>query len=215
MPDQFIHLAEDSGVIGEIGGFVFGEACEVMADWQNRFPGSFLLLSVNVSARQITDLGFVASVRRTVESKAVDPRRMILEVTESAVIQDPARGLKALQELKQLGVSLALDDFGTGYSSLSYLKDLPIDILKIDRTFIDNIASSRTEALLTGATIALGHELGLRIVAEGIERPEQLKKLIDLECDYGQGFLFSPPLSYADFDEFVREREQDIGIRAA
>ncbi len=214
-PDQFIHLAEETGMIGTIGEFVMAEACRVMADWQSRFPDSFLIMGVNVSARQLNDNDFGASIKLAFEREAVDPHRMLLEITESAVIEDPDRGVKALHELKKLGVSLALDDFGTGYSSLSYLKDLPIDVLKIDRTFIDNIASSPKESLLTGATVALGHQLGLRIVAEGIERPEQLEKLIELQCEFGQGFLFSPPLSREGLDEFVGKRQHYLGIRAA
>jgi diguanylate cyclase (GGDEF)-like protein len=214
-PDLFIHLAEESGMIGGIGGFVIAEACQVVADWQSRYPRSFLAMGVNVSARQLNDEDFGASIKLTFKRYAVDPRRVLLEITESALIEDPERGIKALHELKKIGASLALDDFGTGYSSLSYLKDLPIDVLKIDRTFINNIASSQKDALLTGATVALGHQLGLKIVAEGIERPEQLEKLIELQCEYGQGFLFSPPMSREDLDDFVRERQGGLGLRVA
>jgi len=214
-PNEFIHLAEDSAMIGPIGEFVLAEACGLMAHWQRRFPSSFLIMGVNVSARQLKIDSFAQTVNHAILADSVDPRRLLLEITESAVLEEPERGVKALHELKALGVSLALDDFGTGYSSLSYLKDLPIDVLKIDRSFIGNIASSKKEALLTEATIALGHQFGLRIVAEGIEHPDQLEKLIELQCEFGQGFLFSPPLTREELDKFVEARSTDLGLRAA
>jgi diguanylate cyclase (GGDEF)-like protein len=214
-PDMFIHLAEDIGLIGAVGDFVMGEALRVMAHWQERYPKSFLVMGINVSARQLSHEKFGASIKRSLDKAGVDPRRLLLEITESALIEDPERSVKALHDLKKLGVSLALDDFGTGYSSLMYLKDLPIDILKIDRTFIDNITTSKKEALLTEATVALGHQLGLRIVAEGIERHDQLAKLIDLGCEYGQGFLFSQPLARDDFDAFVLSHQHSTCWRAA
>ena len=214
-PKEFIQLAEESAIIGPLGEFVLTEACRKIAYWQNRLPGSLLIVGVNVSAKQLRFDSFAERVKDVIRREAIDPRRLLLEITESAVLEDLDGGVKALEDLKLLGLSLALDDFGTGYSSLSYLKDLPIDVLKIDRTFIDNIANSKKEALLTGATIALGHQLGLRIVAEGIERVDQLEKLIELECEYGQGYLFSPPLPRAEVDEFIQGHSFDLGIRAA
>jgi diguanylate cyclase (GGDEF)-like protein/PAS domain S-box-containing protein len=215
LPDSFIRLAEESGLIGAIGEFVLAQALEVVARWQDLYSGSRLGMGINVSPRQLNDPDFAMRVGKAIEAAGVHPARVLLEITESALIDDPENATRALNELKALGVMLALDDFGTGYSSLSYLKDLPIDVLKIDRTFVDNINTSRKELLLTRTTIALGHELGLRIVAEGIERQDQLDKLIELQCELGQGFLFSPPITLDELNAFMEGHELARGLRAA
>ena len=215
LPDSFIPLAEESGLIGPIGEFVLEQALSVVAGWQVAYPDSLLVMGVNVSPRQLSDSSFCLRVQRAIEAAGVDPGRVLLEITESALIEDPANGIRALHELKTLGLNLALDDFGTGYSSLGYLKDLPIDVLKIDRTFVDNITTSKKELLLTRTTVALGHELGLRIVAEGIERPDQLEKLIELQCEYGQGYIYTRPLPLHELEEFLRARDDNLGMQAA
>jgi diguanylate cyclase (GGDEF)-like protein/PAS domain S-box-containing protein len=214
-PATFIHEAEESGVIDSLGDFVLRKACTVLSEWQSRFPDALLMIGVNVSPRQLRDERFSMKVEAALDAQEIDPRRLLLEITESAVLDDPIRSMLTLQKLKELNVSLALDDFGTGYSSLSYLKDFPIDVLKIDQSFIEDIALSQKDALLTSATITLGHELGLRVIAEGIERPEQLAKLIELNCEFGQGYLFSKPLAKEDLDKFVHEHSSDLGMRAA
>ena len=215
LPGAFIHLAEESGLIGAIGEFVLAEALSVVARWHSDYPETFLVMGINVSPRQLGDPGFCARVRLALEAAGVDPMRVLLEITESALIEDPENGIRALHDLKSLGLNLALDDFGTGYSSLAYLKDLPIDVLKIDRTFVENITTSRKELLLAQTTVVLGHELGLKIVAEGIERQDQLDKLIELQCEYGQGFIFSHALPLAEFESFLQERDGNMGMRAA
>lgn len=215
LPDSFIRLAEDSGLIGAIGEFVLSQALAVIARWQALYPDSRLGMGINVSPRQLNDPEFATRVGRAIAAAGVHPGRVLLEITEGALIDDPESATRALNELKALGVMLALDDFGTGYSSLGYLKDLPIDVLKIDRTFVDNITTSRKELLLTRTTIALGHELGLRIVAEGIERQDQLDKLIELECELGQGFLFSPPITLDELNAFMEGHPLAQGLRAA
>jgi EAL domain-containing protein (putative c-di-GMP-specific phosphodiesterase class I) len=149
------------------------------------------------------------------EETGINPSSLVLEITESAVLDDPQRANETLKALKQLGVKLALDDFGTGYSSLSYLKQFPIDVLKIDKSFISDLHVSEKEAALTGATIALGQRLRLRIVAEGIESADQLHHLQGLHCDEGQGFLFSQPLSRTDLDRFLQANVERQSAKVA
>ncbi|HEU0073307.1 MAG TPA: EAL domain-containing protein [Dehalococcoidia bacterium] len=202
-PLTFIPLAEESSVILDIGEFVLRDACLLIKDWERRFPGEALLTSVNVSPKQIHDRNFVDVVRRVLAETQAPPGHLVLEITESAMLEDPESAEATLTALKQLGVKLALDDFGTGYSSLTYLKRFPIDVLKIDKSFITDLHVSEREAALTGATIALGQKLNLQIVAEGIETTGQLQHLRDLDCDEGQGFLFSHPLTHEELDSFM------------
>jgi EAL domain-containing protein (putative c-di-GMP-specific phosphodiesterase class I) len=203
LPLAFIPLAEETSVILEIGEFVLRDACLLSKDWEQRFPGKDLLTGVNVSPKQIHDRNFVDVVRRVLAETQARPGDLVLEITESAVLEDPDGAEATLKALKQLGVKLALDDFGTGYSSLTYLKRFPIDVLKIDKSFITDLHVSDREAALTSATISLGQKLRLRIVAEGIETTDQLQHLRDLDCDEGQGFLFSHPLTHQELDSYM------------
>ena len=212
LPVEFIPLAEETGMIREIGEFVLRDACELAKSWQTRYPDSSLLVSVNVSAKQILAPGFVEEVRRVIEDAEVDPSALTLEITESVMLEDPDRSLAVLDELKKLRVKLALDDFGTGFSSLSYLKQFPIDILKIDKSFIDDINVSKKNERLTGATIELGQRLQLSVFAEGIERRDQLEYLRALNAEFGQGFLFSQPLAREDLEAFI---EAAVGAQRA
>ena len=204
-PDDFVPIAEESGLIGAIGEYVLMDACRLLAEWQGNPETRSLEINVNVSAKQVRDPDFVDCVRRAILETGILPGGLTLEITESAMIEDPERCLETLTFLKRMGVQLALDDFGTGYSSLSYLKRFPIDILKIDKSFIGDLYQSERETLLTSATIAFGKNLSLKIFAEGIETEEQLQHLRDLECEFGQGFLFSPPLSRDAIDLYVCE----------
>ena len=210
-PARFIPLAEETNLIQEIGEFVLRDACSLIADWQARLPDAHLLTSVNVSPKQIHDRSFVGKVNGIIQAAGIDPSWLVLEITESAVLDDPERALQAINALKDLGIKLALDDFGTGYSSLSYLKQFPIDILKIDKSFISDIYISERETALTGATIALGQKLKLRIVAEGIERNDQLEHLKSLDCELGQGFLFSEPLLRSELDQYMEPMLIELG----
>ena len=212
LPVRFIPLAEETSVILDLGEFVLRDACGLISDWERRFPGRGLLISVNVSPRQIRDRNFLDMVRKVLEDSRIDPSYLILEITESVVLEDPERAQETLKALKQLGVKLALDDFGTGYSSLTYLKRFPIDVLKIDKSFIDDLNLSERETALTGATIALGQKLRLSIVAEGIERADQLQHLLELNCEFGQGFLFSQPLTRPALDTYM---DNMLGEKAA
>lgn len=205
LPTRFISLAEDGGVIAPLGRWVLLEACHRASEWYS--SGSVRadsIISVNVSALQLQQASFVSEVAATLDETGLDPHRLVLEITESTMMQDPAWTANALAELKKLGVRIAIDDFGTGYSSLSSLRQFPFDILKIDKSFVDSVAEATPEQKLTRTIIDLGKTLNVQVVAEGIERPEQLRTLQSLGCDLGQGFFFAKPMSPDEIPEFLR-----------
>jgi len=193
-PDRFIPVAEESGLIIPIGAWVLEEACNQLHRWrEGGDSGPSGTVEVNLSARQIDHPELVATVEGILETTGVPPENLTLEITESALMRDAVSALQVLQALKSIGVSLAIDDFGTGYSSLSYLQRFPLDILKVDKSFIDELGlDSGTE--IVAAVINLAHALGLNVIAEGVETEEQLRVLQQLHCDYAQGYLFSQPL---------------------
>ena len=158
-----------------------------------------LHIAVNVSARQLADRAVVKTVASTLAEVGLDPRRLVLEVTESAVMDDADRALTHLAQLRDLGLSIAIDDFGTGYSSLSYLKRMPVDVLKIDRSFVDGLGRDEGDLAIVSSVVALARAFKLRVVAEGVETEEQHAMLAALGCDYGQGYLWSRP---APADQF-------------
>jgi diguanylate cyclase (GGDEF)-like protein/PAS domain S-box-containing protein len=202
-PAEFIPLAEESGAIVRIGAWVLQEACRQAAVWQRRYPGARWTVSVNVSVKQLQQAGFVGEVRDALAQSGLAHSRLILEITESVVMKDTAMMLQRLSELKALGVGLAIDDFGTGYSSLSYLREFPFDFLKIDRSFIDDVARQTGTRDLTRAIIELGKTLELDLIAEGIEQKEQLTRLRALDCDLGQGFFLAEPMAAAQAEEWL------------
>jgi diguanylate cyclase (GGDEF)-like protein len=191
-PMEFVPVAEETGQIGAIGAFVLTEACLEAARWAA--AGNPMTVSVNVAVGQLRDLGFVASVQAALAAANLPPARLCLEVTESTMMRASGTETKALEELRRLGVRLAIDDFGTGYSSLSYLHQLPVDELKIDRSFINRIAAGNRDAHLVEAIMGMAHALGLEVVAEGVETALQLEFLAELGCQQAQGYLFSPPV---------------------
>jgi diguanylate cyclase (GGDEF)-like protein/PAS domain S-box-containing protein len=196
-PGSFIPIAEDTGMICEIGAWVLQEACRQTADWKSRHGDAArdLHVSVNVSRRQLADPDLVPHVQRVLEETKLDPGCLKLEITESVIVEDGEAALRVLRSLKDLGVQLSMDDFGTGYSSLSCLHRFPMDVLKVDRTFISNHQDRRDTAAIVQAIVALAHNLQMSVVAEGIERPEQIVFLQALDCDAAQGYLFAPPLA--------------------
>jgi diguanylate cyclase (GGDEF)-like protein len=201
MPDEFIGLAEASGLIVPIGRWVLGEACRQAADWQA--GGRAIGMSVNVSGRQLDDDGIVEDVRSVLADTGLDPAMLTLEVTETALMRDPDSTARRLQTLKELGVRLAIDDFGTGYSSMAYLRQFPVDAVKIDQAFISGIAASKESAALVHTLVQLGKTLNLETLGEGIEEASQLRNLQDERCDLGQGFLFARPLPAAEIERFL------------
>ena len=205
-PAEFIPLAEDTGHIVRLGSWVLRSACAQLARWQMNEGTRHLKIAVNVSARQFHQPDFVASVKDTVRAAGVDPCRLELELTESAILSDMDETIRRMNELRALGIRFALDDFGTGYSSLSYLKRLPLDQLKIDQSFVRDMAEDEGSEAIVLAILSLSHALGLEVVAEGVERPEQRDFLRHHGCDCFQGYLFGKPLpmeAWGDFLEMI------------
>ncbi|MDE3095466.1 MAG: EAL domain-containing protein [Chloroflexota bacterium] len=197
-PKEFIPLAEESGAIVPLGVWVLQEACRQAKAWQTKYPMSQTwTMSVNVSVKQLQHPAFAGEVARVLKQSRLDPHRLILEITESVMMHDMESTMERLRQLKALGVRLAIDDFGTGYSSLSYLRQFPFDLLKIDKSFIDDVGRVAGRREMTSAIIELGKTLDLELVAEGIERTDQLARLQALECELGQGFYFHEPLDAA------------------
>jgi len=208
-PLEFIPLAEETGLIVQIGGWVLKEVCRYAAELQDRFPmDPPLHMAVNLSARQLARPEIVEEVRGLLAGSRLPPSTLILEITESMVMQDIDLAIERLNQLKGLGVLLAIDDFGTGYSSLNYVRRFPVDILKVDKSFIDEVSEGGESAALTAAVIELAGILGLTPVAEGIERPDQLERLLELKCDLGQGYLFARPLEPEALNAMLAERAE-------
>ena len=211
-PAKFIPVAEQMGLIRPIGGWVLREACLQARRWQGHLPpGSRPVVSVNLSAAQLKHPRFVSEIARVIEETGVDPGSLTLEITESMLMEDAERGVETLCGLKALGLRVALDDFGTGYSSLAYLKRFPIDILKIDRAFVDGLGREPGDTAIVRAIMGLARALGLEVIAEGIETAEQLSLLRELGCDYGQGYYFARPLPSAEAGEFLARARLAVG----
>jgi diguanylate cyclase (GGDEF)-like protein/PAS domain S-box-containing protein len=195
-PAAFIPVAEDSGLIIPLGRWVLERACADAVAFQQDDPyGKHRIVSVNISAQQLARVEIVDEVRSALSSTGLDPRCLMLEITESLMISDVELAIERLGALRRLGVKVAIDDFGTGYSSLNYILRLPIDALKVDKRFIDSVDGEDKESRLTAAMIGLTHVLDLRCIAEGVERPAQQERLKELGCDYAQGFLLARPMS--------------------
>jgi diguanylate cyclase (GGDEF)-like protein len=204
-PLSFIPLAEETGAIVEIGGWVLREACRQAADWQRRYRTDPPLgVSVNLSYRQLQQPDFVDEVCSTLREARLPPGSLTLELTEGMLMENTETTIERLRTLKELGVRLSVDDFGTGYSSLRYLRQFPLDALKIPKPFVDGVAVDVRESALAQAIIQLGRSLGLDIVAEGIEEGAQLTELRRLGCELGQGFLLAKPRDLAGMDMLLR-----------
>ena len=202
-PDAFIPVAEDTGLIVPIGQWVFEEVCRQVQSWGDAMPPDGTV-SVNVSARQFRSPDLVNMIRRTVESSGVDPARLAVELTESVLMEEPDAAARTLHRLKDMGLAIHIDDFGTGYSSLAYLKRFPIDGLKIDRTFVRDIATDPDDAAIVTAIITMAHSLKHSTIAEGVETEEQLNFLKAHGCASGQGYHFSAPLTSHKLVELFR-----------
>jgi diguanylate cyclase (GGDEF)-like protein/PAS domain S-box-containing protein len=191
-PGEFIPVAEDSGLIGAIDTWVLEQACRQMVHWHSQAQAP-RFVAVNISSRLFGRDGLDRQVARVLADTGLDPARLELEVTESAIMANPDAALALLERLRALGVRLAIDDFGTGYSSLARLKRLPVHKLKLDQSFVRGLPGDSDDVAITRAVVALGHSLDLKVLAEGIERPEQMEFLRQIGCDYGQGYLFGRP----------------------
>ncbi len=193
-PGEFIPVAEATGLIVPIGDWVLRTACDQAAAWRRETPEHApLVVSVNLSARQLAEPGLVGTVASAIADSGIDPTMLELEITESTLMRDPTLATTILHALRALGVRLSIDDFGIGHSSLGYLKTLPVDSIKVDRSFTANVAVDHHDQAIVGAVVGLGHALGLTVVGEGVETVEQLDCLVELGCDVGQGFYFARP----------------------
>jgi diguanylate cyclase (GGDEF)-like protein len=191
-PVRFIHLAENTGFIYQLGDWIIQEACSVLSRWQVNYPD--FKLSINISARQFQEKDFIDKVRDTLEHYKIQPGNLVFEITETLIMTQKEQSMQVLTELKQMGLTIAMDDFGTGYSSLAYLKNFPIDIIKIDKAFIQGVFDNADDFNIVKAIISLGSELGLQVIAEGVESMHQLEFLQTSHCHIIQGYFFSMPL---------------------
>ena len=205
-PERFIRVAEETGMIVQLGAWVLEQACRQLSAWQKSVPGvSSLLLHVNVSVVQLVQPGFAQRVKEIIERAKLKPAQVALEVTESVLIDRLSAALPNLRQLREYGVQISIDDFGTGYSSFGSMVDLPIGEIKIDRSFVNRLARSGEGEEVVRAIIAMGHAIGKRVVAEGIETEPQQSKLVELGCEGGQGYLLARPLAPWDVETMLKE----------
>jgi diguanylate cyclase (GGDEF)-like protein/PAS domain S-box-containing protein len=203
-PAKFIPVAEESGLIVPLGEWVLRAACEQVRAWQRE--GLHLQVAVNVSARQFQQRNLAEVVMGVMADSGVDPQFVEIELTESAIMNHPEASISTLERMKSRGIAISIDDFGTGYSSLSYLKRLPLDILKIDQSFVRDISTDYNDAAIVRAIIGLARSLGIKVIAEGVEDDSQLSFLNAYGCNYGQGYLFARPLDAPTFFELIRKQ---------
>jgi len=201
-PLDFIPLAESTGMILEIGEWVLDQALKQLHYWNRRFKKN-IRIAVNCSSRQFNDKNMAQKVKHLLEKRGVEAGQLELEITENLLMNDTPSTQAILNELKELGVKIAIDDFGTGFSSLSYLTKFPIDVVKIDRTFVQHVHDDLHEAVVCRGIIGLTHGLDMKVIAEGVELDEQLMFMMENDCDIIQGFYFSKPLEKADFERFM------------
>jgi len=206
-PVNFIPLAEDTGMIVSIGEWVLRESCRAAQEWRELGHDEFKI-AVNVSIRQLHELNFMEIVSKALEDSALPPEHLIIELTENMIMENAATNIVKLQQLKKLGVKISIDDFGTGYSSLSYLQRFPLDQLKIDRSFIKEIVNAEDKTPIVKAVISLAHDLGLTVVAEGIETHHQLEHIRALRCEEYQGYLCSKPVPDNEFLQLLLEQKR-------
>jgi EAL domain-containing protein (putative c-di-GMP-specific phosphodiesterase class I) len=202
-PLDFIPLAEESGQIVEIGRFVLGEALRQLARWNAAGVGVELQMSVNVSCRQLLLEGFAEEVVSLIDKLDVHPQQLILEITESTLMRDQETSVRTIDELRRHGIRVAIDDFGTGYSSLTYLRQLPVDEVKIDKSFVAGIATAGEARSMMLAIVRLVGALNVETVVEGIEDADELAYVAAMGCDRGQGYLFSPPMPAEQVTAFL------------
>jgi EAL domain-containing protein (putative c-di-GMP-specific phosphodiesterase class I) len=213
-PASFIPVAEETGLIEDIGYWVLKHACQQALYLSQRF-GKVFPIAVNVSPRQFRQAGLVNSVRSVLQESGLDPACLELEITESSLVHDTKNFIYTLHELKALGVKLAIDDFGTGYSSMAYLKDFPVDRLKIDQVFVSHLETEPSNIAILKAIIALGHSLGMKVIAEGVETAYQQAFLHGIGCDELQGYYFSKPLPMKVLEMFILEKSNYVQDRTA
>jgi len=207
-PGLFIPICEETGLINDIGYWVFQQACTQLKTWQQTLKNDHLKISINLSVRQFSQMNLMEKVAETVTKTEISPQCLTMEITESALINNPIETRTLLHQIRNQDIHISLDDFGTGYSSLSYLHTLPIDILKIDRSFINTLSQEESDLGLIPPIIQIGQTLKMKVVAEGIETPEQLNILRELNCDFGQGYWFAKPLNIKEATALLESNPQ-------
>jgi predicted signal transduction protein with EAL and GGDEF domain len=210
-PNEFISIADECGLLDAIGEWVLFEACRQAKAWQSEGLTS-LRVAVNLAPSQFRLANLVDQIRRALEASGLNPQLLEVELTETAVMSDAEESIQILEAISRMGVLVSVDDFGTGYSSMSYLRRFPIDKLKIDRCFVDHMTRRPEDASIVQAIISLAHSLHLKVIAEGVETPEQLALLAELGCDQYQGFHFSPALAPTQFLAFVKRSRADARL---
>ncbi|QCU90533.1 putative bifunctional diguanylate cyclase/phosphodiesterase [Thiomicrorhabdus sediminis] len=201
-PDEFIGFAEMSNTITPLTLWVLNSAIETHAQLTAYVPDS--VMSINVSSRNLYDRGFPEQVAQLIKDKKANPKHFILEITESAIMEEPQQAAQTIQALSEMGFDISIDDFGTGYSSLAYLKNLAVNELKIDRTFVSDMTSDDNDYKIVKSTIDLAHNLGLSVTAEGVETEEIEQILLQLNCDITQGYYYSKPLPFAELIDWIK-----------
>ncbi|WP_421863272.1 EAL domain-containing response regulator [Motiliproteus sp.] len=210
-PDRFVFLAEESGLILDIGDWCIGEACRQLAEWQQKSIGP-VRVAVNLSPRQFTDRALPHRLQALINHHQLDGAVLELEVTESTLLDDTDRAIKMMKQIRSMGVHFAMDDFGTGYASFDYLKRYPFSTLKIDRSFIMNLCSSEREGSIVESMINMGHQLDLLVVAEGVEEQQQADSLKAMGCDFIQGYLYSRPVTAEVLEKLLIEQPFRVGV---
>lgn len=206
-PDEFIPFAEQTGAIRLITRWLIAKAMLQARLWREQ--GLVVKMSLNISARDLLDPDFSSYIKNRLDENEVEPAMICMEITESALMEDPIKARRTVEELHELGVSISIDDYGTGYSSLAYVKNLPVNELKIDREFIKNMLENKEDVAIVRSTIELGHNLGLKVVAEGIEREEEMQMLREFGCDQAQGYLISRALTASDMERWISENRKN------
>ena len=209
-PYEFVHLAEHTGLIRPLTHHVLRTALEQCRRWRDR--GIDLSVAVNLSVRDLVDLDLPGAIAAELDRVGLEPRCLAIEITETMLVLDPNRTIEVLARLHEMGVRVSLDDFGTGWSSLSYLQRLPVDELKIDRSFISDLAASDTDSSIVEATVALARKLGLTTVAEGVESAQAWEQLVRLGCDVAQGYFISRPLPAEELEVWLAGVERHAAM---
>lgn len=217
-PADFISVASETGLILPMNRDLLRHACAQIRQWQSLFPSNVPLgVSVNVTAPEFAQPDLAAQIRQILQEGEVDPGRITFEITETIAMADPERSLRTLLELNDLGVRLSLDDFGTGFSSLCRLRQFPFHSLKIDRSFVSRMVEDSETREIVRIILMLAHNLGMKVVAEGIEQPEQMGMLLEFGCELGQGYLFSRPVESGQIEALLRHQGKPVppnaGIR--
>jgi len=208
-PEDFIYVAEENGLIIDIGYYIFEEACKAYMRWLD-LGIKLDLIAINVSSIQFRENGFFNKIKNIIQKVGIPPSSVEIELTESYILEYSSENISILHQLRELGCYISIDDFGTGYSSMSYLKELPIDTVKIDQSFIADLSTNKYDKTVSKAIIALAHSLDYRVIAEGIETVEQDKLLEKYQCDVGQGYLISKPLEESKLIEFILSHNKKI-----